>query len=154
MKKIATLSLIFSCLFGVASASYQNQVHQIWDRSVAKVDATHVSGIESFELAEKLERAAESMESKESLLLHFYPKGCGFDLLIGETFLDMRQVKALADQLGMDVEFSYPQRHLAHFEDAYELQDFVKRQFDKQVVLDHHPLTFPTKIVTAKLIKR
>ncbi len=154
MKKIALLSIIFSCLFGVASASYQESIDQIWDQTVAKVDANHVSSLESINLPEKLRKASKEMLPRESLLLNFYPKGSGFDALTGETFLDIDDIEKLAKELDMEIEFSYPQRHLAQFEDPYELQDFVKKQFDREVVLDHYPLTFPTKIVTVKLVKR
>ena len=154
MKKIAALSLIFSCLFGVASASYQQSLDRIWDQTVVKVDANYVSSIESSELPIKLKKASNEMRSKESLLLNFYPKGSGFDTLTGEQFLDLKEFEELADQMGFDIELSYPQHHVAQFEDQYDLQDFVKRQFDREVVLSHYPLTFPTKIVTAKLVKR
>lgn len=141
-------------MFGVASASYQENLDKIWDQTVVKVDANHVSGLESIELPEKLRKASQEMLPRESLLLNFFPKGCGFDALTGETFLDMKEIEKLAQELDMEIEFSYPQRHLAQFEDPYELQDFVKRQFDREITLQHYPLTFPTKIVTVKLVKR
>ncbi len=119
-----------------------------------RIYANYVSSIESYELPIKLKMASDEMHSKESLLLNFYPKGSGFDNLTGEQFLDLKEFEALADQMGFDIEFSYPQRHIAQFENQCDLQDFIKRQFDKEVVLTYYPLTFTTKIVTAKLVKR
>lgn len=154
MKKIVLLSLIFSFLFGSTTVSYKESLARIWDKTVVEVDADFVSGIESYELPIKLKKASGEMRSKESLLLGFYPKGSGFDTLIGENFLDLKGFEDLADQMGFDIEFFNPQPHVAKFEDSYDLQDFVKRKFDREVVLTHYPLTFPTKIVKAKLVKR
>lgn len=154
MKTIAALSLIFSCSLSATWGSYSSDIERIWAETQAKVDAVYVSGLESTELAEKLTAAAKMMRPKESLLLNFYPKGSGFDQLIGEEFLDIKDLNLLAEELGLEIAFSYPQRHLAHFRDADELRAFVQQQFKREIALEHYPLTFLTKIVTVKLIKR
>lgn len=119
------------------------------------------------DIPSELKKHFNLLKEGESVSLFFYPKGCGFDQMVGDTsiFLDIRLLKSMARNLGYKILYSDEQGHMAFFEDKQGLSKFMKKHLkcdldDKK--LSHLSffkdeagnLLFPTKICILQLEKR
>jgi len=156
MNKSALLSLIFCCNIAFANCSYQSHVEYLWNKVSHERQIDSTAGFLPQDVKEFLTSSASVMEEGDRLLLAFYPTECGFDSLVSnkDRFTDLKEFYPLVHELGFKVIFCMPQHHLAQFEEAEQIKDFVCNTFHSDLSEEDPPLRFPTKIVLAELQKK
>jgi len=146
MKRIIAILTIFYCAVATASTSYESMLEQLWDQVSTDMMLDQDRGF----LSQDIHSFFEGEPSDR--LIFFFPKGSIFDQMVSDDrgFIDLEDFFEIADEYGYELSYCSSQRHLVSFKNRDEIEHFVKKVFNSELIEEEIPLYFPSKLIIAR----
>ncbi|NGX40019.1 MAG: hypothetical protein KR126chlam1_01359 [Chlamydiae bacterium] len=158
------LSLLF---MEPITSCYEKQVRELWTQASQLIQEKSLTdgeeGLFPVDVKSFLTERSQMLSPGEELLIFFYPKRSGFDLLVKDSsnFLEVGEFRKLARSLGFEILHCERKGHMASFSSREELCSFVLKYFHSElkeelsfpIEREDGSLSFPSRIVIATLKK-